>query len=107
LSGRSWKRCPRYAAVRMWKLRNGPSGIKRPSSLNRSAFVPGYTDKSRGYLRLAVVNYQRAGDCDNPEMKAKFFEVARQYVDLALQIDDPAAWRAKLLNDAKPKRKHS
>jgi len=53
----------------MWKLRNGPSGIKRPSSLNRSAFVPGYTDKFRGYLRLAVVNYQRAGDCDNPEMK--------------------------------------
>jgi hypothetical protein len=34
--------------------------------------VPGYTDKSRGYLRLAVVNYQRAGDCDGPEPKANF-----------------------------------
>jgi hypothetical protein len=69
--------------------------------------MPGYTDKSRRYLRLAVVNYQRAEDCDNPEIKAKFLEVARQYADLALQIDDPAAWREKLLNDAKPKRKHS
>jgi hypothetical protein len=34
-------------------------------------------------------------------------EVARQYADLALQIDDPVAWREKLLNDAKPKRKNS
>jgi hypothetical protein len=29
--------------------------------------MPGYTDQSRKYLRLAVVNYQRAGDCDSPE----------------------------------------
>jgi hypothetical protein len=41
--------------------------------------MPGYTDKSRRYLRLAVVNYQRAEDCDDPELKAKFLEVARQY----------------------------
>jgi hypothetical protein len=69
--------------------------------------MPGHTDESRQLLRLAVVNYQRAGECDSPEAKATFFELARQYADLALQIDDPAAWRAKRLNDAKPKRKHS
>jgi hypothetical protein len=69
--------------------------------------MPGYTDQSRRYLRLAVVNYQRAGDCDSPELKAKFFEVARQYADLALKLDDPAGWRAKNADLANPKKKHA
>jgi hypothetical protein len=67
--------------------------------------MPGYTDQSRKYLRLAVVNYQRAGDCDSPEAKAKFFELARQYADLALQLDDPAGWYAKHADAANPKKK--
>jgi hypothetical protein len=55
-------------------------------------------------LRLSVLNYQRAGDCNNPELKAKFFEIAGQYADLALQIDDPAAWHAKMISaNTKPK----
>jgi hypothetical protein len=80
------------------------SGRKRASFALRRTFVPGYTDKSRRYLRLSVLNYQRAGDCNNPELKAKFFEIAGQYADLALQIDDPAAWHAKMISaNTKPK----
>jgi hypothetical protein len=56
--------------------------------------MPGYTDKSRQYLRLAVENYKRAGAAESPELKAKFSEIAMQYRDLALQLDDPAQWRA-------------
>jgi hypothetical protein len=40
------------------------------------------------------VNYHRAGDCDSPEAKAKFFELAREYADLALRLDDPTGARS-------------
>jgi hypothetical protein len=69
--------------------------------------MPGYSDISRRYLRLAVLNYQRAECCDSPEAKAKFCETARQYADSALQIDDPAAWCAKHSVDANPRKKHA
>ena len=51
--------------------------------------MPGYTDKSQQYLRLAVENYKRAGAAETPELKAKFTEIAANYRDLALRIDDP------------------
>ena len=69
--------------------------------------MPGYTDQSRKYLRLAVVNYQRAGACDSPEAKAKFFELAREYADLALRLDDPTGWSAKHAHDTTPHKKHA
>ena len=53
--------------------------------------MPGCTDKSRYYLRLAVDNYKRAGAAESPELKAKFVEIAERYRDLALQLDDPAS----------------
>ena len=62
--------------------------------------MPGYTDKSRQYLRLAVENYKRAGAAESPELKAKFCEIAARYRDLALQMDDPAEWRASLFKSA-------
>ena len=63
--------------------------------------MPGYTDKSRQYLRLAVENYKRAGAAEvEPGMKAKFCEIAARYRDLALQMDDPAEWRASILKSA-------
>jgi len=61
--------------------------------------MPGCTDKSRQYLRLAVENYKRAGAAESPELKAKFSEIAAQYRDLALQIDDP--WPASLGDSAR------
>jgi hypothetical protein len=59
--------------------------------------MPGYTDKSRQHLRLAVENYKRAEAAESPELKAKFIEIAERYRDLALQIDDPAQWRASVV----------
>ena len=58
--------------------------------------MPGYTDQSRRYLRLAVENYKRANATEDPELKAKFIETAAGYSDLALQIDDPKQWQAKV-----------
>ena len=52
--------------------------------------MPGYTDKSTQYLRLAVENYKRAGAAESPELKAKFIEIAAGYCALALQLDEPA-----------------
>jgi hypothetical protein len=57
--------------------------------------MPGYTDQSRRYLRLAVENYKRANATKDPELNAKFIETAAGYSDLALQIDDPPQWEAK------------
>ena len=58
--------------------------------------MPGCTDKSRQYLRLAVENYKRAGAAESPKLKAKFSEIAAQYRDLALKMDDPVEGRASL-----------
>jgi hypothetical protein len=46
--------------------------------------IPGYTDKSRRYLRLAAEHEKRSADAQSLELKAKFLEVADQYRDLAL-----------------------
>ena len=57
--------------------------------------MPGYTDRSRRYLRLAAEHEKRSADAQSSELKAKFLAVASQYRDLAMQIDDPERWRAK------------
>jgi hypothetical protein len=44
--------------------------------------MPGYTDKSQQYLRLAIENYKRAGAAESPELKARFTEIAAHYRDL-------------------------
>jgi hypothetical protein len=69
--------------------------------------MPGHTDKSKHYLRLAVENYKRAGAAQSPELKAKFTGIAAHYRDLALQLDDPAQWHANILQSAtaKPKQR--
>jgi hypothetical protein len=50
--------------------------------------MPGYTDKSRRYLRIAEAAL-------GPRSKSVFLQLAQQYRDLAGQIDDPAQWRAR------------
>jgi hypothetical protein len=67
--------------------------------------MPGYTDQSRRYLRLAVENYKRAGATKDPELKAKFMEIAVGYRDMALQIDDPKQWQAKVFAAATTRQK--
>lgn len=58
--------------------------------------MPGYTEKSKRYLRLAVENYKHADKAESPELKQKFMQIAAEYRDLALEIDDPAQWHASL-----------
>jgi hypothetical protein len=38
-------------------------------------------------------------------VKATFLQIAAQYRDLALQIDDPKQWRAKLMESGRAKQK--
>jgi hypothetical protein len=67
--------------------------------------MPGYTDKSRQYLRLAAENDRRAANTDNAQLKALFSTIAVQYRDLALQIDDPERSRAEMIASTETKRK--
>jgi hypothetical protein len=69
--------------------------------------MPGYTDKSRGYLRLAVENYKRSSSTEDPGLKRKLLEIAAGYRDLALQIDDSEKWRANLIESREAKQKSS
>ena len=45
--------------------------------------MPGYTDKSRRYLRLSVENDKRATSTNNPELKLNFLQIAVLYRNLA------------------------
>jgi len=56
--------------------------------------MPGYTDKSRRYLRLADEQMHRAEAALAPHARSTFLALARQYRELASRIDDPAHWRA-------------
>jgi hypothetical protein len=55
--------------------------------------MPGYTDKSRRYLRLADEQMHRAEAALAPHARSTFLALARQYRELASRIDDPAHWR--------------
>jgi hypothetical protein len=48
---------------------------------------------------------KRAGATKDPELKAKFTEIAAGYRDMALQIDDPKRWQAKVFATATTKQK--
>jgi hypothetical protein len=52
-----------------------------------------------------MVHDKRARSTDNTELKTVFRQIAAQYRDLALQIDDPEQWRAKLIASDKAKQK--
>jgi hypothetical protein len=67
--------------------------------------MPGFTDKSRGYLQLAVENFKRSSSTEDPELKRELLQMAAAYRDLALQIDDPEKWRAKLTESGEAKQK--
>lgn len=65
--------------------------------------MAGGTDKSRRYLHWAAVNERRAASAYDEELKALLLGIAAQYRDLALQIDDPLQWRAKLIESRRAK----
>ena len=66
-----------------------------PSGLLNLAAMPGYTDKSRRYLRWAAANERRAASAHGQDFKVLLRRIAAQYRELAEQSDDPEAWRAK------------
>jgi hypothetical protein len=54
----------------------------------------------------AVENDKRANSTVDPELKRMFRQIAAQYRDLALQIENPGQWRTKLIaSDNKAKQK--
>jgi hypothetical protein len=54
---------------------------------------------------FAAEHEKRSADAQSLELKAKFLEVADQYRDLALQLDDPEKWRAKRTESREAKQK--
>jgi hypothetical protein len=57
--------------------------------------MPGYTDKSRKFLRIADEHTHRAESALNPRSKWTFLQLAKRYRELAEQIDNPSQWRAR------------
>jgi hypothetical protein len=57
--------------------------------------MPGYTDKSRRYLRLADEHTHRAEAALTATSRSMYLQLANQYRDLAEQLDDPARWRTR------------
>ena len=57
--------------------------------------MPGYTDRSRRYLRIADEHTCRAEAALSARSKSMFLELARYYRGMAQKIDDPAQWRAR------------
>jgi hypothetical protein len=57
--------------------------------------MPGYTDKSRRFLRLAGEHIHRAEAALSPKSRSTYLQLAHQYRELAEQIDDPARWRIR------------
>jgi hypothetical protein len=65
--------------------------------------MPGYTDKSRRYLRLADEQMHRAEAALGPRARSMFLALAQRYREMAGHIDDPAQWRVRALAVHKPK----
>ena len=59
--------------------------------------MPGYTDQSRRYLRLAVENYKRANATTDPELKAKFIETAAGYATWLCKLTTQTNGRPRFL----------
>jgi hypothetical protein len=56
--------------------------------------MPGYTDKSRKYLRRADEQTHRAEAALSPQSRLMYLQLANQYRELAEQLDDPRRWRS-------------
>jgi hypothetical protein len=67
--------------------------------------MPGYTDKSRRFLRLADEHTHRAEAALSPKSRSTYLQLANQYRELAEQIDDPARWRTRPMPYKPPKQR--
>jgi hypothetical protein len=69
--------------------------------------MPGYSEKSRKYLRLADEQTHRAEAALTATTRSMFLLLAQRYRDLADEIDDPARWRSRALRAPEPRRRFS
>jgi hypothetical protein len=74
----------------------GPRDVHHVPGTVPIAAMPGSTERSRGYLRLAAESEQRAAMNQSPRVKVMLRKYAALYRDLAEQIDEPKTWRAKI-----------
>jgi hypothetical protein len=61
----------------------------------QESVMPGFTDKSRRYLRLADEQTHRAEAALTAMSRSMYLQLAKQYRELAGQLDDPGRWRAR------------
>ena len=59
-------------------LKNAAATHRARTIRHSERVIPGYTDKSRRYLRLAAEHEKRSAAAQNLELKAKFLDVAAQ-----------------------------
>jgi hypothetical protein len=57
--------------------------------------MPGYTERSRRYLRMADEHTCRAEAAMGPQSRSMFLQLAKRYREMAGQIDDPAQWTTR------------
>jgi hypothetical protein len=52
------------------------------------------TDRARKYASFAATSERRAASTRDAGLKRVFLQIADEYRNLALQIEDPVKWRA-------------
>jgi hypothetical protein len=50
-------------------------------------------ERARKYLSLAAASERRAASARDDDLKKVFLQIAEEYRNLALQIEDPVKWR--------------
>ena len=58
-------------------------------------------ERARKYLSLAAASERRAASARDEDLKKVFLQIAEEYRNLALQIEDPVKWRAMQIDRAK------
>jgi hypothetical protein len=58
-------------------------------------------EQARKYLSLAAASERRAASARDEDLKNVFLQIAEEYRNLALQIEDPVKWRAMQKDRAK------
>ncbi len=58
-------------------------------------------ERARKYLSLAAESERRAASARDEDLRKVFVQIAEEYRNLALQIEDPVKWRSMQKDRAK------